>query len=56
MTTFIGYAVHPSHRFIPADDIYECAYCVCRPYNDEAKQPCPMSVSKTTRALYYEEK
>ena len=24
-------------------DNMECAYCMCRPYNDEAERPCPDS-------------
>jgi len=36
-----GWETHPTHAWAPADDIIECADCCVRPYNDEAKLPCP---------------
>jgi len=41
LVDYFYWKVHPSHRFVPADDNVECDQCACRPYNDEARQPCP---------------
>jgi len=42
LVKYLGNWVHPSHQFIPdADyDNTECATCMCRPYNKEAKLSC----------------
>ena len=36
-------AAHPSHKFVPEwdGDNMECAHCMCRPYGDDARKPCP---------------
>ena len=41
MRLVFGWEVHPTHVWVPNDDILECGDCCVRPYNDEAKQPCP---------------
>ena len=41
MTTYLLWTVHPTHRFVPADDNAECDQCSVRPYNAAAKEPCP---------------
>ena len=43
-TTMFG--AHLTHQFIQADDVLECAVCMVRIYNDEAKLPCPQGDSK----------
>lgn len=40
------FGAHLSHHFIAADDVLECANCMVRVYNDEAKLPCPESEAR----------
>ncbi len=46
LTVYMGWDVHPSHHFAPVygDDNVECTQCAVRPYNDDAKLPCPEAV------------
>ena len=37
---------HPTHRWMPEDDVLCCDYCGVRTYHRDARLPCPSHISE----------